>query len=205
MKGLLLKDWYMVRKYCRIYLLIIVIFLAVSCIGDSNLFFALYPCVLCGMIPVHLLGYDEKSGWVSYCGTLPYTTAQYVSAKYLTGLFATFAVLVVTAVTHTVRLALNHDPHFGNLLIAMLAVFALAAFSAAVCLPFVFRFGSEKGHIVYFAVTLSACVIIALFSDRFTTDLAPQIPATILCLILALAAAAVYALSWALSIALCKR
>ena len=30
MKGLLLKEWYMMRKYCRVYLLITLVFLAVS-------------------------------------------------------------------------------------------------------------------------------------------------------------------------------
>lgn len=30
MKGLLLKDWYMMKKYCRAYLLIAVVFIAVS-------------------------------------------------------------------------------------------------------------------------------------------------------------------------------
>ena len=39
MKGLLLKDWYMMKKYCRAYLLITVIFFAVSCVSDNNLFF----------------------------------------------------------------------------------------------------------------------------------------------------------------------
>lgn len=36
MKGLLLKDWYMMKKYCRAYLLIAVVFIAVSLFSNDN-------------------------------------------------------------------------------------------------------------------------------------------------------------------------
>ena len=42
MKGLLLKDLYMTVKYCRIYLLIAVVFIAVSFAGNDSIFFIAY-------------------------------------------------------------------------------------------------------------------------------------------------------------------
>ena len=56
MKGLLLKDWYMIQKYCRSYILITAVFIGISLENGENLFFTFYPCMLCGMIPVTLLG-----------------------------------------------------------------------------------------------------------------------------------------------------
>ena len=56
MKGLLLKDWYMMKKYCRPYLVLAVVFIAVSLFSDYNMVFVFYPCLLCGIIPVSLLG-----------------------------------------------------------------------------------------------------------------------------------------------------
>ena len=61
MKGLLLKDWYMMKQYCRYYLFCAVGFTALSVISSGNMFFVFYPCLLCGMIPVNLIGYDERS------------------------------------------------------------------------------------------------------------------------------------------------
>ena len=101
MKGLLLKDWYMTKKYCRYYLFLIIGFIILSMMSSGNMFFVFYPCVLCGMIPVNLLGYDERSRFTEYAGTLPYTKTQIVSAKYLIGLFAQIAIisrLVIAAV-----------------------------------------------------------------------------------------------------------
>lgn len=103
MKGLLLKDWYMMKKYCMAYLLITVVFLAVSCVSD-NIFFTFYPCLLCGMIPINLLSYDERSGWIQYSGALPYTKKQIVSSKYLVGLFSTLAVMAITVVVQAIQM-----------------------------------------------------------------------------------------------------
>ena len=64
MKGLILKDIYMMMKYCRAYLLIIIVFTAVSFVDNGNLFLVFYPTILCGMIPVNLLSYDERSRWL---------------------------------------------------------------------------------------------------------------------------------------------
>ena len=105
MKGLFLKDWYMMKKYCRAYIVIAAVFIAVSVVSDDNMFFVFYPCMLCGMIPVNLLGYDERSHWVQYSGSLPYTKTQIVSAKYLIGLFAQVTTVSYTHLTlPTIRL-----------------------------------------------------------------------------------------------------
>ena len=95
MKGLLLKDWYMMKKYCRMYIFIAAVFIAVSLVNNGNMFFVFYPCLLCGMIPVNLLGYDERSRWMQYSGTMPYTKTQIVSGKYLVGLLAQLTMLTV--------------------------------------------------------------------------------------------------------------
>ena len=103
MKGLLLKDWYMMKQYCRTYPVIAVAFMALSLVDSDNLFFVFYPCLLCGMIPVILLGYDERSGWVQYSGTMPYTKIQIVSEKYLISLFAQLTMLVATGIAQAVK------------------------------------------------------------------------------------------------------
>lgn len=109
MKGLLLKDWYMMKKYCKAYIAIIVVFIAVFLVSNDNLFFVFYPCMICGMIPVNLLGYDERSHWVQYSGTMPYTKAQLVSGKYLIGLLAQLTILVVTGVVQAAKMIIAGD------------------------------------------------------------------------------------------------
>ena len=55
MKGLLCKDVYLLCKYCRSYLLLMIIFAAASVFSDNSLF-QFYPCILFGLqrnAPLH--------------------------------------------------------------------------------------------------------------------------------------------------------
>ena len=109
MKGLLLKDWYMMKKYCRYYLFCAVGFIILSVMSEGNMFFIFYPCLLCGMIPVNLIGYDERSRWMQYSGTMPYTKAQIVSGKYLIGLFSQLVILLLMGAAHAVKMMIAGD------------------------------------------------------------------------------------------------
>lgn len=99
MKGLLLKDYYMLLKYCRPYALIVLIFGACSLADGGNLFMLAYPAVLCGINSVSLLAYDEKSRWQQYCETMPYTRKQVVDSKYLLSFTYCWAVSCVSSCT----------------------------------------------------------------------------------------------------------
>lgn len=93
MKALLQKDLYQLRAYCKSYLLICAVFFGISLTGEGNLFFITYPAMLCSLIPATLQTYDERGKWACFAGTLPFTRAQLVSAKYLVGLCCSGAVL----------------------------------------------------------------------------------------------------------------
>ncbi len=147
MKGLLLKDWYLTKKYCKAYPLIFAGFILASVAANGNFFFSFYPCLFSSMIPVTLLSLDEQSGWSQYSGTLPYTKAQIVSGKYLVGLIAQTIVLALSAVAQAVRM--NRDGFFDGqsygALMALLLI--MSCFSSSITLPFMFKYGVEKGRI----------------------------------------------------------
>lgn len=203
MKGLLLKDWYVMKKTCRAYLLLVVVFLSISVFGGENVFMVFYPAMLVGMIPVTLLGYDERCKWQITCAAMPCTRAQFVSAKYLIGLLAQLATLALTALAQALRMTLNGGFHWltwGTLLAVLLAMSLL---TAAITPPLMFRFGVEKGRILY-------CVTVGLMCGGSTiiglSGALDAAPFTVTALVgMVAAAAAVYALSWRLSIALYQK
>lgn len=146
MKALLRKDLYQLKAYCKSYLLICAVFLGVSVAGEGNLFFITYPAMLCSLIPVTLQTYDERGKWDAYAGTLPVTRAQLVSSKYLLGLCCNGIVLALLAV-----ILLAADRHAPALRLFLLGItFCLSLVAPAFCLPFVFRFGTEKGRMAYY-------------------------------------------------------
>ncbi|HJC25972.1 MAG TPA: ABC-2 transporter permease [Candidatus Eisenbergiella merdavium] len=207
MKGLLLKDFYMAEKYCRAFFLIVVVFFGISLLGSASFFLLVYPCILMGLIPSSLLSYDEREKWDVYSGTLPCTRAQLVSGKYLTGLLGELPVILLTVALYGVSQA--RTGAFDPAVLARMAgvMLLLGLIGPATTLPFLFRFGSEKGRIAYFAVIVFLCAACgALNSIPLSTgenDLGSwlMLPSAGASLAVAAAAVLLYALSWRLSIA----
>ncbi len=200
MKGLLTKDFYMTLKYCKFLFLMDIVFIVIA-IFMKNTMFMMMPILFSGIIPITLLSMDERSGWTVYSGTLPYSKAQIVSSKYLTGLLL---VISTAAVVLGIMIILNAGTG-GEKLAGIIAEVGLLLISSlfipALCLPFCFRFGTEKGRIVNFVLTFLVTLGVASIADADTNSfdikgLAPIIPAAIVVL---------YAASWVISIALYKR
>ena len=200
MKGLLLKDLYMAAKYCRSFLLVIVVFLSISLLGEGNLFFGFYPCLLCGMIPASLLSYDERSKWNVYSGTLPYTRAQLVSGKYVFGLCIEAIIFVLSGVTQAVRMNLAGTFTLEVWTSTMGILLAMTLLTPAISLPFMFKLGVEKGRIAYYVALAVVCGVTAALTKVIETEIkTPSLFGSALPM-LCLGAIALYAISWYLSI-----
>ena len=205
MKGLLLKDWYMMKKYCRAYLLIAVVFLAVSLFSNDNLFFVFYPCLLCGMIPVNLLAYDERSRWMQYSAALPYTKTQIVSGKYIIGLLSQLTILVLTGIAQAANMIASGKFVPGDFAVLMLLMLIVSTFTSSISLPFVFKLGVEKGRTAYYVMIGFVCgasvVASQILSGRLTSEIRPN---TVL-LVLAVVGIGIYILSWYMSVVFFKK
>ncbi len=205
MKGLLLKDLYMTKRYCKAYLLITVVFIAVSFASSENLFFVFYPCLLCGMIPVNLLGYDERSRWLQYSETMPYTRGQIVSVKYFIGLGAQVTVLLITGISQAIRMGISGTFVLREYLVLMMLLLIISLLASSITLPFMFKFGVEKGRMAYYIMIGIVCagsiVSSKLLSDGIQTEIKLNGILFIICFI----GIGIYALSWYLSIVFYKR
>ena len=204
MKGLLLKDFYMAAKYCRTYLLIGIVFIAVSFAGpeSQNMFFVFYPCLLCGMIPVNLLAYDERSRWLEY---RPYTKAQIVSGKYLVGIIVQGAMLIAVGIAQGVRMHLAGTFGWGEFALFMGSIYAMAAVTSSISLPFMFRWGVEKGRIAYYCMIGFVCAAGYLGSVFFAQGSAQTVSGRVMLVLFFLVGTGIYAASWLASIALYQK
>lgn len=200
MKGLLLKDFYMMKKYCRAYLLITVLLIAVSFFAEENLFMTFYPCLLCGMIPVNLLAYDERSHWMEFCGTLPYTRAQIVSGKYLIGLLTQVTLLLLIGIAQGIRMAMDGAFVLQDYAVLMLLMLCVSTIASSMTLPFTFKLGVEKGRIAYYVMIGIVCAAIATASIAFKRQLHNEIRVELPLVAVAVICVALYALSWYLSV-----
>jgi len=205
MRGLLLKDLYMTKKYCKAYLLIIAVFVAVSFASNENLFFVFYPCLLCGTIPVNLLAYDERSRWLQYSETMPYTKEQIVSSKYLIGLGIQIAVLLITGISQAIRMSIGKAFALGEYLVLMMLLLIMALLASSVALPFMFKRGVEKGRMAYYVMIGIVCAGSMIFSNLLSGGFQSEMKLNGILPIVCIVGIGIYALSWYLSIVFYKK
>ena len=163
MKGLLLKDWYMICRHCRAYLVILVAFLGIGLCSPECAFFLYYPVFIAGSIPMTLLSYDNVSRWESYSRTFPYSEGQLVAAKYLISLLAVLVTSLVTVLACGLRMGAQGGLDLMVLLQMSCVVLALGLLTPALMLPWVFKFGAEKGRVVFYVVLVLLMVVCGFF------------------------------------------
>lgn len=200
MKGLILKDIYLLKGYCKIYFLLIVIFTVSSFWNWDNFFLLLYPCILGTIIPVTLLSYDERSHWETYCSTLPYTRAQMVSGKYIIGLAVQILVFLLISAVQFIRMGTSGELRGGEYLFLATLILLLGGLSTSFTMPVMFKLGVEKGRMVYYIILGASCSILFLIPYLNTETQFTSLPPTPLLGLLCLLTLGLYVLSWHLSI-----
>ena len=205
MKGLLLKDLYMMRKYCRLYLWITVAFVALSLVNSENLFFVFYPSMICGILPVSLLAYDERSRWLQYSETLPYSKAEIVSAKYLIGMILQGGMLLLTGITQAIGMKTEQSFDLKNYLVLMMLLLTMSLISSSITLPFMFKWGVERGRISYYLMIALVCFGSVAIANATEKGLLAKINPNGVLIAVCLVSIALYALSWCLSIVFYKK
>lgn len=193
MKALLLKDAYQLKAYCKSMLLVVGVFGVVSVFSQDNLFFFAYPIIMMGLLPVSMLSYDERSHWNDFCGCLPVSRAVIVGEKYLLGLLLVVPTAVLLTALRGLGTAIAGNFDLVGLTQLGGLTLALGLLSIELCMPFFFKFGVEKGRIVYY---VAICVFVAA---SFAVKTLPLMPTLATPAVVALAALG-YAVSWSVSV-----
>lgn len=197
MKGLIVKDICMSLKYARMLLLIVVIYGVAGVLSKELGIFFLLPALLVSMLPNMMYSYDEREKWTAYVQALPVSRAQYISGKYIFGLIAITAYSLLMTVVY---LVVGKSDVFSTVI--LLPTFGLLA--PSVILPLMFALGSEKGRYAYYIFLGAIAAGTVVFTSGGSLDVMTSsinVPEWMLPLF----AAAIYCISWVISIALYKR
>ena len=206
MKALLLADLYQAWVNCKFYLLFVAVAAAVTAAGsgaenNTGTFMSVYAMIMCSMMGMTLMQLDETSRWNVYAQALPATRKDQVSSKYVVTLLCFGLVWALFAAIYAI-LALT-----GRLLwvmagtqIAILAVIGLLA--PAFSLPAMYRWGSNKGRIIFIFVL----VLLGAGAGAFVSVLPlgsfslPAIPAPVLIALAVLLPVLLFIGSWFLAV-----
>jgi hypothetical protein len=198
MKGLLRKELYLIWAYCRIFLLMIAVFIVAGALGDQTDFMVVYPMVIGMIVAVSTLSYDERSKWNVACDAMPVSRAQVVSSKYIVALGSVLVVFVLILIAQGIRLtALGRLPELAHLPAKLLP---LGLLGPAVLLPVMLALGVEKGRIIYFIAIGVVCALGVGMGKMPEAQLGTAPESLILLL-----SCAIFAASWLLAIRLYEK
>lgn len=149
MKALLLKDYCVLWKQLRFFLLFILIFSALP--GGFNGVFAVTYAAL---LPYSCIAYDERSKWDQLAAMMPYTARDLVLSRYVLGWIAAAGACTLSLVLQGVFSTLLDTGFYPVTLV--LAFFACLT-TLAITLPLIFRFGVERGRLLMFLIIFLVC------------------------------------------------
>lgn len=193
MKALLRKDLYVLCRQMLVFILMIVVFCA------TPLFAGTFGITYSAMIPYTTIAYDERSKWDRLAAMMPYTAREVVLSKYVLGWCFTLGSTLLSVPFQYLASLLALRPFS---LVPMLTAACCAVIILSISLPFIFRFGVERGRMATILTIFLIC-----FSGAFTETLStvvtrnggvPLLPAAVL-------AVGMSALSVSLSLRFYKR
>ena len=149
MNGLLIKDWKTLLKQMKVMLVIVVV---LACIPGT--YMAAFALFYAAMLPITALAYDERAKWDELAAMMPYTGKAIVGSKYVLGLTLVLPVLALSMLS---RLIVHSAPIVSEDTMSLLITACLSLVLMAIDLPFMFRFGVEKGRLIYILLT---CVFV---------------------------------------------
>ena len=158
MKGLLIKDFLLMKNYKQVmlFMLVIGIFLGMNDIS----FAAGYILIFVSILSMSTITYDEANHGLNTLFTLPISKSDYVKEKYLFS-------LIITGIGFVFVTILGYFSKSDFM--ETLAILSTALFLLAISLPFQLKEGNEKGRIVLFVVVFG-CTFLFAFLNQFFSE-----------------------------------
>lgn len=175
MKGLLIKDWKLIKAQRNVLLLIMAVAVFMTVRSDNQIFGIGYLTFIGALFTLSTISYDEADNGNAFLFAMPVSRKGYVTEKYVFGLLLggsawLFGTLLTIAVVMIRDAALLPDMMRMALLLWPL-LFGLLA----VMFPFQLKFGGEKGRIMIVAVIGLICLAafaVEKAAEMFHIDLA---------------------------------
>ncbi len=201
MKGLLLKELFMIKKS---WVTLVIFFIAFGLGGIGNDF-------ICFMLPLFVsillyghINYDEQSKWQQYSIALPYGRKMIVSSKYAAMAIGAVVTTVLVALLYGVTIAIGKVEFSLNDLVGHLVLsLAIGIVYPAFFLPLAYKFNSEKGRTIMLFLNgaVGACSVFLLSTIEATGILVKLSNYTNILPYIAIAAVLLlFALSWHISV-----
>lgn len=169
MKALLYKDFCVLKKVLRLYLLFFVLYGLMAVFNEDSGFLAGVLLVMAGMLPLTALASDEQGNFGRFGQVLPVSLRAMVGEKYLLGLISMAAGGGVSLLLLMV-IELLHGGFTGEMLAAQLLAVGMLVLACgvmlAVMLPLGFWLGVEKARLAVVGGSVVLILLVGFVVER---------------------------------------
>ncbi len=192
MKGLLLKEYYLIRSILYIILTVFVVVGISLSFLTSIWVLTIIATIMLGTITISTINMDKHSGWRKVSVILPISRKAILDSKYVLYLLLSGVGLLLGSTLSIVASIVKGELDYHSMLLFISISVAMALFCGSIVIPFTFLFSEEKSLIgVLGGYPLSAVAFVGI---RLLID-----NEIIACSVVALLGILLYTISWILS------
>lgn len=187
MTGLVLKDFLVLRKALRTYVLFLIFYLILAIVGLFSIsFITAFVQIIVMILPMSSFAYDDLAKWDRYAMTLPLGRRAVVRAKYA---FVLLMILVAAAfaLLSCVALSITAAQPVEENLAAGVGALSVGLLAVDVTLPLNYKMGPERARPFLYAIIFIPVILIVLAARAGWLDNLEQLPPSVvlplLCLI----------------------
>ena len=205
MKGLLLKELFMLRKSWFAITILTVTFAVVGIFSGETGMLLIVPLFM-SVWSVSFMNMDEISKWQQYSLALPYGRRKIVSSKYLMILILNTLSIVFIIIAYLISIALGKNGFSADLLLTLILLsLIMGIVYPSLLLPLVYKLNTEKGRMVLMIINgIVGGASVAFMQTSVFGDIFGSISGFLPFIIIAVVAV-LYMLSWQLSVRIYKK
>lgn len=154
MTGLITKDFLVMRKMLRSYLLMIVVYTILAYLDFFDYSFIItFVQVALSVLPISAFAYDEQSKWDRYAMSLPLGRSRVVGARYLFVLLLSLCTLAL-GLGGAAFSCMFQQEDLLEMLLTLIVSAAIGLLIPALLLPVTYKWGPERARIYLYAMLL---------------------------------------------------
>lgn len=164
MLGMIIKDIYIAKQYCKSILIVMVLYLFIQFAAPGSNFLQVMPVFFGAMIILSVCAYDDQAGWEVFALTMPVTRKGLAASKYLSALLAIVVSSILSIAIGGLLAIFDSKVEFKESFLITWCMMGFALIWDSVLLPLVIKMGVEKARIYMFLVIGVTFIIFYLFT-----------------------------------------
>ena len=170
MTGLIWKDFLVMRKALKSYVLLIGVYILLAYLDFFDYSFIItFIQVVLAVLPISAFAYDEQSKWDRYAMSLPLGRRGVVGARYLFVLALTLLTVAAGLAGTALYLARQSDPL--EMFVTLMVSTAIGLLIPTILLPLSYKLGAERARPYLYAIIFIPVIALVLLAKAGVLDM----------------------------------